>query len=455
MHLTKNLLDKRTFIKTLLSLALPITIQNLISTSLNMVDTIMIGRLGEVEIAAVGLANQFFFLYSLINFGVNSGCAIYIAQFWGKKDEKNIKRVLGLCILIGSLIGIFFSITALFVPKLIMSFFTNDPKVITSGADYLTTIGFSYILTSISFAFAFASRSIGKAQIPMVTSAIALLCNTVFNYFLIFGAFGFPVLGVKGAALATLISRILELTLILTITYRSKGVLAAKVSELLDLNKEFILKVFKTIYPVVLNEFFWALGMTMYSVAYAKIGTNAVASVQISNTIQNIFMVGAFGLANSCAIMIGNEIGANKESNAIILGKRFIKTSFSLGILVGLIIFFSSGLIISLFKVNIDVIADTSIILKLFSFIIPIKMLTSLFIVGILRSGGDTKFSLFLEIGSVWGVGVPLAFVGAVLMKCPVYIVVGIVYIEEIVKLLIVLPRFKSKKWIRNLVNHL
>jgi len=247
--LTKNLLDKRTFIKTLLSLALPITIQNLISSSLNMVDTIMIGRLGEVEIAAVGLANQFFFLYALINFGINSGCAIYIAQFWGKRDEKNIKRVLGLCILVGSFIGLLFSIVALFAPKIIMNFFTNDPKVIVSGADYLTTIAFSYILTSISFSFSFASRSIGKAQIPMVTSAVALLCNTVFNYFLIFGNFGFPELGVKGAALATLISRIIELILILTITYRSKGVLAAKVSELVDLNKEFILNVFKTIAP--------------------------------------------------------------------------------------------------------------------------------------------------------------------------------------------------------------
>jgi putative MATE family efflux protein len=451
----KNLLDKRTFIITLLSLALPITVQNLISSSLNMVDTIMIGSLGEVEIAAVGLANQFFFLYSLIIFGINSGCAIYIAQFWGKKDEKNIRRVLGLCISAGVITSIFFTLSALLAPGLIMNFFTKDIQVIALGKDYLTRVSFSYVLTSISFAYVFASRSIGQPKIPMLTSATALICNTFLNYLLIFGKFGFPQLGVKGAAIATLISRLLELLLIVTIIYKQKGVLAAKFHELLDLNRVFIFNILKTIYPVVLNEFFWSLGMTMYSVAYARISTNAVASVQISNTVQNIFMVTAFGLANSCAIMIGNEIGRKKEENAMILGKRFIKTSFSIGIFLGIIVYLFSGFIVSLFNVDDSVIQNTTTILKLFSFIIPVKMLTALFIVGILRSGGDTKFSLILEIGSVWGVGVPLAFLGAIVLKLPIYIVVGLVYIEEIVKLSLALPRFKSKKWIRNLVNNL
>lgn len=451
----KNLLDKKTFIKTLISLALPITIQNLISSSLNMVDTVMIGSLGEVEIAAVGLANQFFFLYSLITFGINSGCAIFISQFFGKKDYKNIRRVLGLCIIVGGITGVFFTAVALLIPNFIMTFFSADPKVISIGAEYLSIIAFSYILTSISFAFAFASRSTGQPKIPMITSATALGCNTILNYLLIFGKFGFPELGVAGAAIATLISRIVEFSLIIGIIYKQKGILAAKFSELVDLSKEFIMNIIKTIYPVILNEFFWALGMTMYSVAYAKINTAAVASVQISNTVQNIFMVAAFGLANACAIMIGREIGAKREENAMVLGRRFIKTSFSVGLVLGLMVFLGSGIIISFFNVNAEVIKDTKVILKLFSFIIPVKMLTSLFIVGILRSGGDTKFSLILEIGSVWGIGVPLAFIGAVLLKLPVYMVVGMVYIEEIAKLIIAFPRFKSKKWIRNLVQHL
>lgn len=452
----KNLLDKKIYFKTLISLALPIIIQNLISNSLNMVDTMMIGGLGKTELAAVGLANQFFFLYSLITFGINSGCAIYISQFWGKRDIKNIRKVLGLCILIGGSIGFVFTIVALIFPEAIMGFFTKDREVLVKGVEYLRIVSLSYILTTLSFCYAFASRSIGMAYVPMITSFIALGCNTIFNFILIYGKFGAPALGVKGAAIATVIARIIEFVLIISIIYSSKGVLAAKIHEMFNLKKEFILKVLRTIYPVVLNEFFWALGITMYSVAYARIGTDAVASVQISNTIQNIFMVAAFGLANSCAIMIGNEIGAGKEKNAMILAKRFIKISFSLGIILGITIFFSNKAIISIFSiVDAKVIADTSIILKLFSMIIPVKMLTSLFIVGVLRSGGDTRFSLFLEIGSVWGIGVPLAFIGAVFLKLPVYIVVAMIYFEEVVKLILVLPRFKSKKWIRNLVDNI
>lgn len=452
----KNLLDKKIYFKTLISLALPIIIQNLISNSLNMVDTMMIGGLGKTELAAVGLANQFFFLYSLITFGINSGCAIYISQFWGKRDIENIRKVLGLCILIGGSIGFVFTIVALIFPESIMGFFTKDREVLVKGVEYLRIVSLSYILTTLSFCYAFASRSIGMAYVPMITSFIALGCNTIFNFILIYGKLGAPTLGVKGAAIATVISRIIEFVLIISIIYFSKGVLAAKINEMFNLKKEFILKVLRTIYPVVLNEFFWALGITMYSVAYARIGTDAVASVQISNTIQNIFMVAAFGLANSCAIMIGNEIGAGKEKNAMILAKRFIKISFSIGIILGITIFFSNKTIISIFSiVDAKVIADTSIILKLFSMIIPVKMLTSLFIVGILRSGGDTRFSLFLEIGSVWGIGVPLAFIGAAFLKFPVYIVVAMIYFEEVVKLILVLPRFKSKKWIRNLVDNI
>ena len=177
----ENSLDsKEKFYKRMLSLALPIMIQNLISSSLNMVDTMMIGKLGEVEIASVGLANQFYFLFSLFIFGLNSGCAIFIAQFWGKKDVKSIRKVLGLCIILGSLGAVFFTVAALIFPTKVMEFFTKDNQVILLGVEYLQIVGWSYVITAISFAFSFASRSIGRAKLPMVTSAVALICNTVF-----------------------------------------------------------------------------------------------------------------------------------------------------------------------------------------------------------------------------------------------------------------------------------
>ncbi len=451
----KNLENKREFFKCMLTLAIPIVIQNLISSSLNLVDNVMIGRLGGTEIAAVGLANQFYFLCSLLIFGINSGCAIYISQFWGKRDENNIRKVIGMCILIGGSASAIFAIGAIFFPQVIMNYFIKDSSVVSLGCDYLRIVGISYVFTAISYAYSFASRCVGQAKLPMVTSGVAILCNTTLNFILIFGMLGFPALGVKGAAIATTIARLVELLLITTIIYSRNGVLAAKIKEIIHIDKAFYKKVLITISPVILNEFFWALGMTLYSVAYAKINKDAVAAVEISNTVKNIFMVAAFGLANSCAVMIGNEIGSGKEENAMMIGRRFIKLTLASGVVLGLCIFMSKNMILSLFNISPDTLGSARSILTLYSVILPLNMFSSLFVVGIFRSGGDTRFSMCLEIGTVWFIGVPMAFLGAVVLKFPIHIAVLMVGMELVVKIAIAFPRYKSKKWIRNLVQQI
>ncbi|MBE3102484.1 MAG: polysaccharide biosynthesis C-terminal domain-containing protein, partial [Firmicutes bacterium] len=191
------LFEDKQFYKTLLHLAIPIAAQNLVSSSLNMVDTIMIGGLGEIEIAAVGQANQLFFLFSLLLFGVNSGSAIFTAQFWGKRDVKNIRRVLGIGLMTSIIAAAFFTVLALIFPKQVMSIFSSDIVVIAVGSDYLRIVGWSYVITAITFTFSSILRSTEQAKIPMIFSIVALLTNTVLNYVLIFGKFGFPMLGVK------------------------------------------------------------------------------------------------------------------------------------------------------------------------------------------------------------------------------------------------------------------
>lgn len=449
------MLKDKLFYKTLLSLALPIALQNLISSSLNMVDTMMIGKLGDTEIAAVGLANQYFFFFILIMFGINSGSSIFIAQFWGKRDVKNIRRILGINLLTGGIIAVIFSILAFFYPQYILKFFIKDKDVIFLGSKYLRIVCLSYILNCISFAFGTASRSTGHAKLPMYASIIALICNTLLNYLFIFGNFYFPKMGVQGAALATLISRIIEITIILYAVYKQKGVLAAQINELLDLNFNFIGKFFKTTTPVILNEALWSLGMVMYSVAYAKIGKSEVAAVQVANTIQNVFMVISMGLANACAVMIGNKIGEKKEEIGILYAKRFSFLAPLSGVIMGFFLFLSSPLILSFFSLSDKASYETRKIILIMSIFMAIKMFNATMIVGILRSGGDTKFSLFLEVGTVWGVGVPLAFLGALVLKLPVYWVVFLVFLEEIVKAAIGIPRIVSKKWIRNIVDNM
>ncbi len=442
------------FFKAMLAIALPITLQNLIASSVNMLDTLMITSLGKEALAAVGLANQVFFFYAVTIFGVATGSSIFIAQFWGKKDTMNIRRILGLSLTIVSALGVIFTLAALFVPEHIMRIFSNDTKVIKLGVDYLRIVSFSYIITGISFAYAVASRSIGQAKMPMVVSIVSFVTNAVFNYLLIFGKLGFPQLGIKGAAYGTLIARSVEIALILYFIYsNNKNPLAGSIKDMTDWTGDFVKKYFKTAYPVILNEAFWSLGTVLYSIAYAKIGTEAAAAVQILNTVQNIFMVMTRGLANACTVMVGNKIGAEEEEVAIEYANSFMIISIVLGMILGIILFFTSDAILMFFKNLTPELYATSkkllIVLAVFFFV---KVLNGTMIVGILRGGGDTRFSMILEMAAVWLVGVPLAFLGALVFKLPVYYVSALVYMEEVVKAVVCIPRIVSKKWVTNVI---
>ena len=450
------MLKDKKFYKSLVNIALPITLQNLVMSSVNMLDTLMITRLGDANIAAVGLANQVFFFFSLILFGVNSGSSIFVAQFWGKKDVKNIRRILGLAIIICGAVSIIFTIGALFIPETLMNVFTHEKDVVELGVKYLRIIALSYLVTAVSFAYNTALRSIGLAKVPMFISIVALVVNGTFNYLLIFGKFGFPRMEIEGAALATLIARIVELILVLYITYRSKNALAGRMNELIDVSKDFVIKYFKTAFPVIVNEFFWSLGTVLYSVAYARIGKEATSAIQIANTVQNFFLVFSRGLSSACAVMIGNKIGEGSREDAISYARTFIIIGPILGIILGIILFAFTPLIMTLFDTVSAAVYDYTVkALIVVSATMSIKIVNGLLIVGIFRSGGDTRFSMFLEMGSVWLVGVPMAFFGALVLKVPVYMVLALVSLEEVVKAIIGIPRLISNKWVRNVVEHM
>ncbi len=442
------------FFKVMMSIALPITLQNLIASSVNMLDTLMITSLGNESLAAVGLANQVFFFYSVTIFGVATGSSIFISQFWGKKDTENIGKIMGISLAIVTLLGILFTLAALIVPEYIMKIFSNDSEVIRLGVDYLKIVSLSYIITGISFSYAVASRSIGQAKMPMVASMVSFATNAVFNYLLIFGKLGLPQLGVKGAAYATVLARILEIALILYSIYSNKNnPLAQNIKAMTNWSKDFIKKYFKTAYPVILNEAFWSLGTVLYSLAYAKIGTEAAAAVQILSTVQNIFMVMTRGLANACTVMVGNKIGAEEENEAIEYANSFMILSVTLGLILGILLFISTDAILLFFRnITPGLHESSKKLLIVAAFFFFVKSFNGTLIVGVLRGGGDTKFSMVLEMGAVWLVGVPLAFLGALVFKLPVYYVSILVNMEEVVKAVIGIPRIISKKWVTNVI---
>ena len=443
--------EDKAFLKSMFAIALPIALQNLISTSVNMVDTLMIPSLGEASLAAVGLANQVFFFYALITFGINSGSSIFISQYWGKEDVINIRRILGIALFLSTTLGIIFTIIAFFFPEFLMRIFIDDSEVVIIGADYLKPVSLSYIVTAISFAYNIAFRSTGRPKIPMIASLISFITNTVFNYILIFGKLGFPALGVKGAAIGTIISRFAEFTFLLYTIYSTKGILAARVKDLFDWNKEFINRYIKTVSPVIFNEGLWALGHILYSVAYASIGKEATAAIQLTTTIQNIFFVLIRGLASACGVMIGNKIGAEEKEKAYDYAIKFIILSTIMGLFLGLIMALTPDLTLKLFKIEPELYEAAKRILIIMGLTFFIRTHNSTVIVGVLRGGGDTRFSLYIDTGAVWLVGVPLAFIGATLFKLPIHYLFLIVSFEEVVKFLVSLPRVLSKKWIKDL----
>jgi len=443
----------RSFYKNMFSIAIPVTLQNLITSSLNMVDTVMIGALGSKAIAAVGISNQYFFLFTLFVYGLSSGGNVFIAQFWGRRDVENIRKTMGVILITGCLFSLLFSSIAILFPSVITKVFLKDPVVIQLAEDYLRVVGFSYIMTTISYAYGFGLRGIGQAKLPMIISAIALCINTGLNYVMIFGKFGFPALGVKGAAYATFIARVVEMGLMLWILYKGKSVIAGSIREMTGFSKNFLYRFFTVTMPVILHEGLWAGGVTMYLVAYGKMGTEALAAAQITtHTIKELFQVVGLGIGSACAVMVGNKIGEGKEDTAAEYANIFSMFAIISGIVLGIALYFSSPVISNLFDVSEATRQNIYNILIVLSVFMVVNMYSLVLIIGVLRGGGDTKFSFYLEFSCVWLVGVPLAFMGVLLFKLPIYWVVALVSIEEVVKSVIGYFRIRTGKWIRNVV---
>jgi len=443
----------KSFYKNMFSIAIPVTLQNLITSSLNMVDTIMIGALGSKAIAAVGISNQYFFLFMLFIYGLSSGGNVFIAQFWGKRDVENIRKVMGVILITGSILSLLFGSIAVLFPASITKVFLKDPAVIQLAEDYLRIVGLSYMITTISYAYGFALRGIGQAKLPMIISAIALCVNTGLNYVLIFGKFGLPALGVRGAAYATFIARLLEMGLMLWILYKGKSIIAGSIREMLGFSKGFLYRFFTVTTPVILHEGLWAGGMTMYLIAYGKMGTEALAAAQITtHTVKELFQVVGLGIGSACAVMVGNKIGEEKENTAVEYAKTFSIFAILSGVVLGIALYFLSPMISKMFDVSEATRQSIHNILIVISIFMAVNMYSLVLIIGVLRGGGDTKFSLYLEFSCVWFVGVPLAFIGVLLLKLPIYWVVALVSIEEVVKSIIGYFRIRTGKWIRNVV---
>lgn len=448
--------ENKRFYKVLISLCIPIIIQNLISTSVNVIDTVMISSLGETSVASIGVANQFFFLFNMSLSGITGGAGVFISQFFGKNDVNNIRKVTGLSTILAIILSLVFLIPALIIPTKIINIFSYDPEVVKQCIEYFSIVVFCYPMIAISTVFSMGSRGVRNPKLGMFCSAIALCVNIVLNYGLIFGNFGLPALGVKGAALATVIARIIELILIIGYVYFLKKdyILRFGIDNLKSLNSEFINSLLAKSLPIFLNDSLWAVGTVLYSVAYSKAGTSAIAASQIATSTGNFFIMTAVCIANGAAIMLGNELGADYINRAITYAKKFSILVFLAGLIFGGLLILNIPILLKVFTVSNSLAPDITKIFIIMGVLMALKSFNVLLVIGILRSGGDTKYALFLELGCMWLVSIPLTFLAA-LKGAPIYVLVLLTYSEEIVKFIFGMPRALSKKWATNIVKEI
>ncbi|MBR5429211.1 MAG: MATE family efflux transporter [Firmicutes bacterium] len=438
----------RDFYRQALGIGAPIIISHLISLSLNMIDTMMIGRLGVQELAAVGAANRIYFVFIIICFGFFSGAGILTSQYWGIRDVVHIRRLAGLqYVFAGAVAVLTMVVTTLFTAG-IMGLFTDEAAVIGFGADYLMIALWSYPLAALSCVISFNSRCIHRLAVPTVISSVAVAANTLLNYCLIYGNLGFPELGVRGAALATVIARGIEFAAMLAYVYLSRQhPLAGSLSELLSFDRDLVMRVVAKALPATVSETAWAAGNSVYYIAFGRIGADAIAVAQVCGIVADLFQVFFYGVGNASAVMIGNELGQSHKDVAYAYARHFLKLSFLLCLVVTGVFYLMLDTIVGFYDFD----AATSALLysSLLVYVIyttPRNLCYTLMI-GVLRAGGDATYCMILDLLGVWCVGVPLAFLGACVLHWQLPAVIALVYIEEAVKTLLCLWRAHSRKW--------
>ena len=449
-----SFLRDREFVKSMMAIALPVAFQQLITASLNMIDVLMVSQRGETSVAALGLANQIFFLLILFLFGVTSGMSIFTAQYWGKGDVENIRKVLGICLAIAIAVAAVFTLAATLIPQRLMSFYTEDQEVVQLGSEYLRIVGLSYIPMAVSVAYIAVLRSITFVKITVIVSVLALGLKTLLAYLLIFGIGGFPELGVRGAAIGTAVGWAFECILLIILVYNLKTPLAANPLSFFSFNRPFAMNVLRTSMPAAINEVLWSLGITSYNAVYARIGTDAIAAVNINATIEELVFVLFIGLGNACAVMVGNKIGAGQKEIAFEYGRRFLILGVTVAVLGGAIVFSLRELVISrLPEISPSAAENLRGLIFVFAISAWLKMVNFILFIGTMRAGGDTRYAMFTELFSIWAIGVPAALIGGFVLHLPVYGVYALVLLEEAAKAIIVFRRYLSRLWIHDLVN--
>ena len=443
-------IDRRKFYKTVLALVVPMALQNLINVGVTAADVIMLGAVGEKALSGASLAGQIQYIMTLFLFGLTSGATVLTAQYRGKGDRDAIEKILGMAVKAAVCVTALFTVSALAVPELLMQVFTNDPVVVSEGVKYLRIVAFTYIMMGVTQAYLYIMRSVERVVVATVVYLLSLICNIIMNAIFIFGLLGLPKMGVAGAALGTLCARILEVVLVAIYARLFNREIRLRFKYVLHTDKILFSDFMRYALPVVVNEVLWGLGTAANTAILGHMGSAAVAANSVAQVARQLATVVSFGLSSAAAIYLGKTIGEKKTEYAKAYAKRFLILSIIMGILGGTVILAVSPLASAALTLSGTAKEYLRIMFFVMSYFVVGQAINTTLVVGVFRSGGDTRFGLILDMTTMWCCSILFGFLAAFVFKLSVPVVYVILMSDEIIKIPITYKRYRSYKWLND-----
>ena len=439
---------KQSLRNEIIRLALPMALQQFMTALVGACDAIMLGKLSQNAMSAVSLATQVTFVFNLFMYAFVTGENMFVAQYYGKGDYKGISKIFSLVTKACGVVAVIFLIGTFFFPRQIMAVLTNEEELITLGSEYLRVIGISYLLSSIAQTFLAIMKNCNAVNVSTLINSVMVILNIILNAVFIFGLFGCPEMGIRGAARATVLATVVQV--VWSVGYVLGRIQSVKLN-LHRCEREITSHFWQKAIPLLINNLAWGIGFSMYSVVMGHLGTDAVAANGIANISKNLIVCFCLGLGNAGSIIVGNRLGANRLEEAKEAGGLLTRTAIIAGILSGLVLIILSPFITRMVDLTPTACGYLQKMLLICSYYIAGKSVNCMTIGGIFAAGGDSKFGMLCDSITLWCITVPLGCICAFILKLPVMVVYFVLNLDEIIKLPVVYKHYKKYKWIKNL----
>lgn len=452
-RLKDHFIFEKQFLLNMLAIAVPIALQNMISFGVAMMDSVMLGGLGDKAISAANLGGQPFSLLMSIGFGLSSGGSVLIAQYWGRGDVARIRTVMRLSMQIVFTASSLMTLVCLLFPQQVMGLYSNEAEIVAAAAQYLQLVALSYLPYSISNNYIMSLRAVEKVTVSAAIYGTSFFVNVFFNYVFIFGAFGAPALGVRGAAVGTILARCSELLLVTIYMYAKEDTIGFRFSDCFRLKNEMIQDYTRHSLPVLGNELLWGLGISVTAAIIGRIGSVFVTANSIAAVLNQLALVSVIGVGNAAAVITGKLIGegrmqrAKRAANTILLGSVFV------GMFNCVMIFIMRPIFLSFYRITPEAYEAAYTVMGVLALLHLSLAIDITCIIGILRGGGDTKTAFAFDCGALWLVSVPMGVLSGLVWGWPVPLVYVMLKLDSPIKTILSLIRLKSGAWIRNVTN--